>query len=79
MSADSEAQPQATAAEPLLRVVHGNPDDAELGALICVFAALGSGGDDGAPAADASLLWRRQVPGWPPAPGPFAWRQSLAA
>ncbi|MBB3052885.1 hypothetical protein FHS23_003926 [Prauserella isguenensis] len=68
----------ADAGPPLLRVVRGEPDDAELAALTAVVAGLAAnGGDDGEkrPArshwADRASAVRR-----PLTPGPGAWRVS---
>ena len=61
---------------PLLRVVRGTPDDAELAALSVVVAALASAGESTAPVrrsawADRAALMRR-----PHTHGPGAWRAS---
>jgi hypothetical protein len=74
MAEQDEAKPRS----PLLRVVRGDPDDAELAALTAVVAGLASGrapaeGPTGPPSrwADRSALVRA-----PLRPGPGAWRAS---
>lgn len=85
---DSGARTEERAAEPdspVLRVVRGNPDDAELAALVTVLTsvvtAAGANGAEGEPARlnrwgarDAGLRW----PGGrrPLRPGPDGWRAS---
>ena len=71
----SEKEP-ATPARPLLRVVRGEPDDAELAALIAVVtASAGAAAPAPEPEPDAwtdrSRLVRRELPH-----GPGAWRAS---
>ena len=64
-------------AGPVLRVVKGAPDDAELAAVVTVVAALaGRGGTTGA--GPPRSLWRdRHRSIRPPiGPGPGAWRAS---
>jgi hypothetical protein len=62
---------------PLLRVVRGNPDDAELAALTAVLAAASSAGGPAEEStqpsawANRAALLRR-----PLHPGPGAWRAS---
>ena len=75
MSESEETPP----ARPLLRVVRGTPDEAELAALTAVVAAVSSpGGDEpGKPErtsfwADRAALVRRPLP----QPGSGAWRAS---
>lgn len=62
---------------PLLRVVRGNPDDAELAALTAVVAGLASGGGAAEPAQRRSL-WGDPAASMPRIgqPGPGAWRAS---
>jgi len=64
------------ATEPLLRVVRGTPDDAELAAMVAAVAALMSGPDtvdDVTPPTwnERAPLLRRPLPH-----GPGAWRSS---
>lgn len=67
-------------ARPLLRVVRGNPDEAELAALTAVVAAAAAAGDGGTVDqperrsfwADRAALVRRPLP----RPGSGAWRAS---
>lgn len=72
--------PDQEPTRPLLRVVRGNPDDAELAAVTTVLAAAASGGP-----ADEQGSPERQRSRWadpaarlrpPPRPGPGAWRAS---
>ena len=78
MSDDSNKAETDTPAEPLLRVVRGNPDDAELAALTTVIAGLAGA----APAEPAEQprrsLWADPAHrlGTPPRPGPGGWRAS---
>jgi hypothetical protein len=75
-------QPDATASEPLLRVVKGNPTPAEFAALVAVVSAK----QRAAAAAGEQQRGRRGgEPGWaaywrrsrqPLRPGPGAWRAS---
>lgn len=70
MSEDTESR------RPLLRIVRGEPDDAELAALIAVVAASSTAaapaGEPGPDAwTDRSRLVRRPLPH-----GPGAWRAS---
>ena len=63
--------------KPLLRIVRGEPDDAELAALVAVVAGLGSGGE-GEKAVERRSAWgdpARRVRGVL-RPGPGAWRAS---
>jgi hypothetical protein len=73
--------PSDPAASPLLEVVRGHPDEAELAALLAVLLAGGS--STTAPAAGEA--GRAEDSGWsaywravraPLAPGPGAWRAS---
>ncbi|NIH85490.1 acyl-CoA carboxylase epsilon subunit [Amycolatopsis granulosa] len=67
-------------ARPVLRVVRGNPDEAELAALTAVVAAAASAGGEETPRkpertsfwADRAALVRRPLP----RPGAGAWRAS---
>ncbi|HWN26689.1 MAG TPA: acyl-CoA carboxylase subunit epsilon, partial [Actinomycetospora sp.] len=56
MSADEEAP-----ARPLLRIVRGEPDAAELAALTIVLAAAGGGGEEEAPDAGPPSTWARRT------------------
>ncbi|EIE97599.1 acyl-CoA carboxylase subunit epsilon [Saccharomonospora glauca] len=63
---------------PLLHVVKGRPDDAELAALTVVVAGLASAGAAGGEASRPSSRWadpasRLRLPA---RPGPTAWRAS---
>ena len=72
-SEDEETAP----ARPILRIVRGEPDAAEIAALTAVLAAAG-GGDDDAPDATPPSSWARHddlVRG-PVHPGPGGWRAS---
>ncbi|MEW2499109.1 acyl-CoA carboxylase subunit epsilon [Amycolatopsis sp. CA-161197] len=63
---------------PLLRVVRGNPDDAELAALTAVVAAVAAA-SGGSPAPRRRTSWwndRATRLGTSPAPGDGAWRAS---
>ncbi len=74
--ADHDADP-ALAAAPLLRVVRGSPDAAEVAALVAVLAARaarGRGDAEPVPGAGWSAHWRRV--GAAPLPGPGTWRGS---
>ena len=63
---------------PLLRVVHGNPDDAELAALTAVVAGLASTGSAEPSQHPRRSLWADPAHrlGTPPRPGPGGWRAS---
>jgi hypothetical protein len=67
-------------ARPLLRVVRGEPDAAELAALTVVLAAAGGGGDEGdeapEPAPPSSWARRTDLVRGPVHPGPGGWRAS---
>jgi len=76
MSQQEKADVQEEPRRPLLRVVRGNPDDAELAALTAVVAALAGapGPDSPTPRsawADRASSLRRPLPH-----GPGAWRAS---
>ncbi|GLY68439.1 acyl-CoA carboxylase subunit epsilon [Amycolatopsis taiwanensis] len=63
---------------PLLRIVRGNPDDAELAALTAVVAAAASA-PRGEPAEPPRRSWwsdRSKLLGCPVRPGDGAWRAS---
>lgn len=64
-------------ARPLLRVVHGEPDDTELAALTAVVAAAASSGN-GAPPKPRRSRWADRAAGlrMPLHPGEGAWRAS---
>ncbi|MGU3292225.1 acyl-CoA carboxylase subunit epsilon [Williamsia sp. M5A3_1d] len=63
----------ATPARPLLRIVRGNPSDADVAVLVAVLAGAGGGDDSGPP--PARDLWGsptdRLRPAWPLAPNSF--------
>ncbi|MEV4600060.1 acyl-CoA carboxylase subunit epsilon [Amycolatopsis sp. NPDC049253] len=64
---------------PLLRVVRGNPDDAELAALTAVVAAVAAASSGGSPAPRRRTSWwndRATRLGTTPQPGDGAWRAS---
>ena len=63
---------------PVLRIVRGEPDAAELAALTAVLAAAGGGGDDEAPDPTPTSSWARHVDlvRGPVHPGPGGWRAS---
>jgi hypothetical protein len=63
---------------PLLRVVRGDPDDAELAALTAVVASLASGEAPGEDSATPPSRWadRSALVRAPLHPGPGAWRAS---
>ena len=78
MTADDDAgTAESPGAPPVLRVVKGSPDDAELAALVTVVAALAgrTGAADGGP---PRSLWRDRHRNIRPAigPGRGAWRAS---
>ncbi|MCP2254958.1 Acyl-CoA carboxylase epsilon subunit [Prauserella aidingensis] len=68
----------ADAGRPLLRVVRGEPDDAELAALTAVVAGLAAHGDDAEAEQPARSRWadRAAAIRRPLTPGPGAWRAS---
>ncbi len=74
MSGDDDATPP----RPVLRVVRGEPDAAELAALTAVLAAAGGGSDDEAPDPTPTSGWARHVDlvRGPVDPGPGGWRAS---
>lgn len=61
---------------PALRIVRGNPDDAELAALTAVLSAAGS--PEEPPSEPKRSLWADRAArlGRAPRPGPGAWRAS---
>ena len=61
--------------EPLLRVVRGTPDDAELAAVVAVVATRGSAGE---PTPRPLSVWaaRSRMVRPPLRPAPGAWRAS---
>ncbi len=69
---------------PVLRVVRGNPDDAEIAALTTALAAVAASSDAGEPESDSGLsMWADRAaslryPGGrrPLQPGPNGWRAS---
>ncbi|AOS65505.1 acyl-CoA carboxylase epsilon subunit [Actinoalloteichus hymeniacidonis] len=77
MTDQQPSDQQPSAGRPVLRVVRGEPDDAELAALAAVFAASSAGEPAEAAApersgwADRAALLRR-----PLSPGAGAWRWS---
>ena len=81
MTDDYTATEDAAAAlgRPLLRVVSGSPDDAELVALTAVVAGLArAAAQPGAPARPARSAWaeRTRLVRAPLSHGPGAWRAS---
>ncbi len=65
------------AGRPVLRVVKGSPDDAELAALVTVVAALAARGSAATTPRTRSLWHDRHRNIRPPiGPGPGAWRAS---
>ncbi|WP_253829907.1 acyl-CoA carboxylase subunit epsilon [Prauserella aidingensis] len=62
----------------MLRVVRGEPDDAELAALTAVVAGLAAHGDDAEAEQPARSRWadRAAAIRRPLTPGPGAWRAS---
>jgi hypothetical protein len=75
VSGDSE---DTAPSRPVLRIVRGEPDAAELAALTAVLAAAGGGADDGAPDPTPASGWARRVDlvRGPVHPGPGGWRAS---
>ncbi|MGH3492104.1 MAG: acyl-CoA carboxylase subunit epsilon [Sciscionella sp.] len=77
MGADEQVELEAAAPRPLLRVVRGTPDEAELAALTTIVATLGS---DAQPATDSASpsRWadRAALVRAPLHAGPGAWRAS---
>ena len=75
MSSEDEA---TTPARPVLRIVRGEPDAAEIAALTAVLAAAGGGGGDEAPDTTPRSGWARHVDlvRGPVHPGPGGWRAS---
>lgn len=71
---ESAEQPQ----RPLLRVVRGEPDDAELAALTAVVAGMASTSASRAPGARPRSRWadRASMLRKPLHPGPGAWHAS---
>jgi hypothetical protein len=63
---------------PLLRVVRGNPDDAELAALSAVAAGLASAAAPAGDSANPPSCWadKAALIGAPLRPGAGAWRAS---
>ncbi|MGH3436653.1 MAG: acyl-CoA carboxylase subunit epsilon [Sciscionella sp.] len=63
---------------PLLRVVRGNPDDAEVAALAAVVAGIGASAAAEQPSLAGRSLWADRATLQPrlPHPGPGAWRAS---
>lgn len=75
---ESSASPNGTAAdaEPLLRVVKGEPTAEELAALTAVVLSLASG-EPAPPVKPSVRQWvRRQQLQLAPKPGPGAWKRS---
>ncbi|QWF79348.1 acyl-CoA carboxylase subunit epsilon [Amycolatopsis sp. CA-230715] len=74
MSAEAE---DAETPRPLLRVVRGTPDDAELAALTAVIAAAASAGaEPEKPRRRSAWADRSALVRAPHHPGPGAWRAS---
>jgi hypothetical protein len=63
-------------ARPVLRVVHGSPDDAELAALAAVVLAVTTESAVEQPAPPSRWADRAALIHPPPHPGPGAWRAS---
>lgn len=78
MSENSNEAETDTPAEPLLRVVRGNPDDAELAALTTVVAGLAGAASPGPEQQPRRSLWADPAHrlGTPIRPGPGGWRAS---
>jgi hypothetical protein len=74
-AAPTAAEPTAEA-RPLLRIVQGSPDDAELAALTAVVLAVAARSTTPPPAQPARSLWanRADLVRRPLHPGPGAWR-----
>ncbi|WET80493.1 acyl-CoA carboxylase subunit epsilon [Amycolatopsis sp. QT-25] len=68
----------SAAETPLLKVVRGNPDDAELAALTAVVAAVAAGARAPEPAPKRNSWWadKTSLVRAPLAPGEGAWRAS---
>jgi hypothetical protein len=77
VSDDPEDDQQAPA-RPLLRIVRGEPDAAEIAALTAVLAAAGGGAADEAPDPTPTSGWARHIDlvRGPVHPGPGGWRAS---
>lgn len=75
---------EPTESRPVLRVVRGNPDDAEIAALTATLAGIAASSTAGEPETDDSLaMWADRAaslryPGGrrPLQPGPNGWRAS---
>jgi len=78
LSDDSNEAETDTQQRPLLRVVRGNPDDAELAALTAVVAGLAGTGPAEPTQQRRRSLWADPAHrlGTPVRPGPGAWRAS---
>jgi Acyl-CoA carboxylase epsilon subunit len=78
VSGDDDAAEEAAPARPVLRIVRGEPDAAELAALTAVLAAAGGRRDDDAPDPAPRSGWARHVDlvRGPVQPGPGGWRAS---
>lgn len=78
MSDDSNDTEADTQQRPLLRVVRGNPDDAELAALTTVVAGMASAGSAEPTQQPRRTLWADPAHRLrtPVRPGPGAWRAS---
>ena len=74
----SEEAEDSAPSRPVLRIVRGEPDAAELAALTAVLAAAGGGSDDEAPDPTPTSGWARHVDlvRGPVHPGPGGWRAS---
>ncbi|PXY32826.1 acyl-CoA carboxylase subunit epsilon [Prauserella muralis] len=75
---DESGTDGAAGSPPLLRVLRGNPDDAELAALTAVVAGLASAERPEPPAPPIASRWadRAALLRAPLHPGPGAWRAS---
>lgn len=75
-SGEAGAQPEQLDQRPVLRVVRGTPDAAELAALVAVVAALPTGAPTSEPPAPSRWTDRTTGLRRPLRPGPDAWRWS---
>lgn len=68
--------PEATAPQPLLRVVNPDATPEEIAAIVAVFSALGSGGGEAQPKPRREWAAPRRTHRVPLTHGPGAWRAS---
>ncbi|MGH3496157.1 MAG: acyl-CoA carboxylase subunit epsilon [Nocardioidaceae bacterium] len=73
---DGETTPRSVDQTPLLRVVRGVPDDAELAALVAVVACRSGGGNPPSPGPEPLWSSPARAAGAPLWPGHGAWRAS---